>query len=243
VLRGFALIGFGRIQESRQLLDSVAAVSPGAAVGLLGYPIILGLMPPSSGGSRLKELLTKDLGEQGSQRRVAYADAMRLMIGGRPAEARKTIAAAIAGPDMTPDSSRNRGLLEAADGWARMSQGDSAGGLPRLREGLARANGPRSAEVTSFLRFQLALALAADARTREDGIIRLRYGFDNAGHFLVPLTYLALGRTYEAAGKTDSAALAYGRFVRLWDKADPELQGRVTEAREALRRLTAEPRP
>jgi hypothetical protein len=54
------------------------------------------------------------------------------------------------------------------------------------------------------------------------------------------MAYLALGRTYEAAGKPDSAALAYGRFVRLWDKADPELQSRVTEAREALSRLTAE---
>lgn len=30
--------------------------------------------------------------------------------------------------------------------------------------------------------------------------------------------------------------------LRLWDKADPELQARVAEAREALRRLTAEPR-
>jgi hypothetical protein len=49
-----------------------------------------------------------------------------------------------------------------------------------------------------------------------------------------------LGRAYEAAGKTDSAAFAYGRFIRLWDKADPALQSRVAEAREALTRLTAE---
>ncbi|HUF35294.1 MAG TPA: hypothetical protein VMN37_05045 [Gemmatimonadales bacterium] len=43
--------------------------------------------------------------------------------------------------------------------------------------------------------------------------------------------------------KPDSAIAAHGRFVRLWDKADPEPQGRVAEAPEALRRLTAEPRP
>jgi hypothetical protein len=53
----------------------------------------------------------------------------------------------------------------------------------------------------------------------------------------VPLSYPALGRTYEAAGKPDSAALAYRRFVLLWDKADPELRTRVSEAREALARL------
>jgi hypothetical protein len=52
----------------------------------------------------------------------------------------------------------------------------------------------------------------------------------------------ALGRAWEAAGERDSAAHAYGRFVRLWDKADPPLQGRVQEAREALARLNAEPR-
>jgi tetratricopeptide (TPR) repeat protein len=240
--RGLALVGFGRLRESRALVDSVASTAPGAAVGLLGYPILLGLAPPSSGGPRLRELLQKDLDGLGSPRRNAYAEAVGLMIGGRPAEARRVIAEGIARPDATPDSSRSRGLLEAADGWARMVEGDTAGGIERMRSGLDRANGPRTAEVTAFLRFQLALGLAAGADTRPDGINRLRYGFDSAALFLVPLSYLALGRTYEAAGKPDSAALAYGRFVRLWDKADPELQGRVTEAREALRRLTAEPR-
>jgi hypothetical protein len=30
--------------------------------------------------------------------------------------------------------------------------------------------------------------------------------------------------------------------MHLWDKADPPLQGRVQEAREALARLSSEPR-
>jgi hypothetical protein len=34
--------------------------------------------------------------------------------------------------------------------------------------------------------------------------------------------------------------MSYSRFLRLWDKADPELQGRVREAREALQELTQE---
>ena len=101
--------------------------------------------------------------------------------------------------------------------------------------------GPQG-DASTFLRFQLALALSADPRTRAEGITHLRYGFNGSAFSLLPLTYLALGRTYEAADKPDSAALAYGRFLRLWDKADPELQGRVSEAREALARLTAEPR-
>jgi hypothetical protein len=94
-------------------------------------------------------------------------------------------------------------------------------------------------EETSFFRFQLGLALAARSETREEGIRWLSYGFDLQPLYL-PLTRLALGRTYEAAGQRDSAAVAYSRFLRLWDKADPELQGRVKEARAALQEISAE---
>jgi hypothetical protein len=34
--------------------------------------------------------------------------------------------------------------------------------------------------------------------------------------------------------------MAYRPFLRLWDKADPKLQGRVTEAKEALQELSRE---
>ncbi len=145
-------------------------------------------------------------------------------------------------PDPTPDSTRNRGLLKATGGWARLVEGDTTGGIADLRAGIVEASGPNNAENTALVRFQLAIALAARPQTRNEGISWLRYSFDNPAFLLGPLVYLALGHTYEAAGKEDSAAIAYGRFVRLWDKADPELQGRVTEAREALQRLTAEPR-
>jgi len=164
------------------------------------------------------------------------------MVRGRTEDAIRKASEGMGLPDASPDSTRNRGMLEATVGWARLVQGDTAGGIDELRSGLAKTGGPKTAETTAVLRFQLALALAADPDTRQEGISRLRYSFDNTALYLVPLAYLALGRTYEDAGKTDSAAIAYGRFVRLWDKADPELQGRVTEAREALERLTAEPR-
>jgi hypothetical protein len=167
---------------------------------------------------------------------------MRAIVQGQPDSALRIATEGMELPAETPDSARDRGLLEATGGWARLAKGDTAAGIAALRSGLAKAGGPNTAETTAFLRFQLALALAADSDTREEGIDRLRYSFDNSALYLVPLSSLALGRTYEAAGKRDSAAIAYGRFLRLWDKADPEVQGRVGEAREALQRLTAEPR-
>jgi hypothetical protein len=240
--RGFALVGMGRLSEVRGLIDTVAAISPGAAAGLLGWPIVLGMSPQSAAGPRLDSLMALDQATSGNQRTAAYARAIKAMARQQPDEAGRIAVQGMKLPDETADSARNRGLLEATAGWARLAQGDTAAGIRDLRSGLGKAGGPNTAETTAFLRFQLALALAADPDTREEGISRLRYSFDNTALYLFPLAFLALGRTYEAAGEADSAAFAYGRFVRLWDKADPALQGRVAEAREALQRLTAEPR-
>jgi serine/threonine-protein kinase len=239
--RGFLLMSFGRLREARGLVDTVAAISPGAAAGLLGWPVALGLVPPSSGETRVDSLVARDKLEAESPQMAAYVDVIRAVVRGRTEEAVKRATEAIREPSTTEDSTRSRGMLRAAIGWARLVQGDTAVGISDLRTGLSVTGGPQGA-ASAFLRFQLALALSSDSRTRAEGISHLRYSFNGTGVHLLPLAYLALGRTYEAADKPDSAALAYGRFIRLWDKADPELQGRVTEARDALTRLTAEPR-
>ena len=152
-------------------------------------------------------------------------------------EARRQVARALTNRDTTFTAHPVRGLIVAADGWGAILQGDSVGGIRRMREGLDLAAAPNEESV--FLRLQLALALAARAETRAEGIRWLRYGFDPEPLYL-PLTYLALGHTYEAAGQRDSAARAYSRFLRLWDKTDPELQGRVKEAREAMQEVAGE---
>lgn len=133
----------------------------------------------------------------------------------------------------------DHGLMVAADGWGALMQGDSALGLARLRSGLDLVAAPGTAEESAFLRLQLALALAARNDTRPEGIRYLRYGFDYQPLYL-PLIQLALGRTYDAGGQRDSVAMSFSRFLRFWDKADPELQGRVREAREALQEVSGE---
>jgi len=129
--------------------------------------------------------------------------------------------------------------MVAADGMGLILQGDSVAGIRRMREGLDIAAAPGMGDESAYLRLQLALALAARPDTRSEGIRWLQYGFDFLPLYL-PLTRLALGQAYEAAGQRDSAAIAYGRFLRLWDKADPELKGMVREARAALEELSRE---
>jgi tetratricopeptide (TPR) repeat protein len=233
---GYVLAGLGRVREARIVADSLAAIAPDRAAGLLGWSTALGLIPRSS---RIP-LLDSVAGALPAEAEGTYVRAVGAIVQGQPAEARRQLDRALANRDSAALRPQMRGLFLATSGWASLAEGDSAAGLARLREGLDLAAAPGAEEETSFLRFQLALALAGRETTRREGIRRLRDGLDLQGLF-IPLSFLALGRAWEAAGDVDSAAFAYGRFVRLWDKADPELQGRVAEAREALRRLTAEP--
>jgi hypothetical protein len=108
-----------------------------------------------------------------------------------------------------------------------------------MREGLEVAAAPGMAHESSFVRFQLALTMAARPNTRAEGMRWLRYGFETEPLYK-PLTELALAHAHETAGQRDSAAAAYRRFLELWDRADPELQGRVREAASGLQAVTTE---
>ena len=51
-------------------------------------------------------------------------------------------------------------------------------------------------------------------------------------------TLFRLGERYEARGNRAKAVEYYGRLTELWEKADPELQPQVRDARERIARLS-----
>jgi len=57
-----------------------------------------------------------------------------------------------------------------------------------------------------------------------------------------PYAHFELGRIYEALGRREEARERYELFVTAWRDAEPELQPRVAEARQALARLGFAPR-
>jgi hypothetical protein len=237
--RGYAartqmLAGLGRWKEMLTLADSLRPLDPEKETQVLGYALALGLAPPSR--HLLLDSLVAGL-PPGPE--AEYARAVVQLLRGDVRAGRQRIARVLAQPDSSTIPNDIRGYLVAADGWGALLQGDTASGLQRLRSGLDQAAAPGQGEDSGFLRFQLALALAARPETREEGITSLRYGFLLHPMF-IPLATLALGPTYEAAGKPDSAALAYRKFIRYWNRADPELQSRVIDARRALQELTQE---
>jgi serine/threonine-protein kinase len=232
--RAHVLAGLGRWREARAIADSLGAYDPEEAVGVQAWSIALGLAPASLVGFIDSAVSALPPGPE-----AEHGRAMVELFRGRVAEGRRRIARTLGTRDSRPIPDEIRGLLIAADGWGSLMQGDSTRGLERFRSGIELAAAPDRADDTAFLRFQLAVALAARPQTRSEAIRWMKYAFHFQPLYL-PLIQLALGRTYEAAGQRDSAAVAYGRFIRLWDKADPELQGRVEEARQSLRELTKE---
>ena len=194
--------------------------------------MVLGLAPRSAGPVLDSVVRAMPPGAE-----AEYAQGMVQVLRGQVAEGRRVLARALNSRDTAGVSPSIRGLIIAGDGWAQLLQGDTTGGIRRMQQGLGLAASPN--EDSAFPRLELALALAARPETRAEGIRQLQYGFDNLPMYK-PLTLLALGHTYEAAGQRDSAVALYSRFLKLWDKADPELRGRVTEAREGLQELTSE---
>ena len=228
--------GLGQMGRARAISDTLRKEDGQGAPELLGWPMALGLVPPDYDRGWLDTAVAAI--PPGPRRE--YVDAMLALIRGRTDEARRGIDALVARRDPgVPDDLR--GQILAAQGRLMLLAGDSAAAIPRLQEGLDLAARPGLAGGLGVFRFELATAMAERSETRAEGIQRLANGFLLEPFFL-PLSYLVLGRAYEAAGQRDSAAVAYGRFIRLWDHADPPLQGRVEEAREALKRLTSEPR-
>ncbi|MEZ0335564.1 MAG: protein kinase [Gemmatimonadales bacterium] len=225
------LAGLGRLSEARLLADSLAAIAPQESGRALKWPVVLGATPGPAVSARIDSALR--VLPPGPE--ADYARTIVALSRGQVAEVRRR-----AKDDST--TGLYPGLLAAANGWGDILAGDSTTGLQRMGAGLEKAASPGTHGATAFLRFQYAIALSARADSRAEGSRRLRYGF-GMEPLLRPLSYLELGRAYEAAGDRDSAAGAYTRFLRLWDKADPGLQAKVTEAREGLRRLAAEPIP
>jgi predicted Zn-dependent protease len=230
-IHSMAASGLGRIAEGRRLADSLLLRDFRKGGITTTFPVLVGITPRASvehHESRLRAM---------TDRPVANMVLAQLALArGDPATAKAILARALAS-DSVKASPVARSLLEATKGWADLVEGDTAEGIRRIEAGLRQPGALLADAPTDPLLLQWALALAARPETRAEGIRRLRFGFDDAPD-LLPLTFLALGQAYDAEGNRAEAAHFYSSFLRLWDRADPELQSWVQRAREAL---SAEP--
>ena len=233
---GITLAGLGRFTQAQTVFDSLFKVNPDQAYGLLLLPEMLGFAPAGYQSAAL----TKLLGAPRKNPYMVYVTALLALNRGDRVEGAR-LADSMLAHETPTESPQFRALIRATRGWTTMMAGDTAAGLRTMRTALEDVGSGWNPFLTAPLRLQLAAALAQRPATRQEGRLLLQYGFvTDVG--VQPMAQYALGRAAELAGDRAGAAEAYDNFLKLWDKADPSLQPRVTEVREALKRVTGEPK-
>jgi serine/threonine-protein kinase len=231
--RNLVYIGLGRFKEAEALNDSLDLVSPEQAGGMRLVPYVLGFAPPEYE----TEFHDAFLNARITNPFQAVFLALMLLNTEEGARAGRLIDSLAR--DTTKMPGFLRGAVIGARGIRRLQTGDTAGAIADLRYGSERVG--NSMIFNGGPRLHLGAVLASRPATRDEGLRLLRHGFD-ADLGLQPIAAFSLGRAAEAAGQRDLAIEGYSTFLRWWNRADSSAQGRVTEARDALARLTGEPR-
>lgn len=242
-LQGGAMIlaSLGRLDEAGALYDTLWAIAPASPAPYLSLvPVFAGYADTSFAARALAGLRDPPpmMGLEGLFR---YFQMVYALSQGRSNEARR-LSAQVLQLDTATNEGLLRSLVEAGLGWADIIDGDTVGGVERLREGL-KQTGYGSNDVlglNSPLRYALAVTLTSNPGTLPEGIRRLRYSFRQYDLTYYAIRYLQLGQALEASGDRAGALQAYTWFIELWKDADPALQPRVETARRAVERLTRE---
>jgi tetratricopeptide (TPR) repeat protein/TolB-like protein len=231
--RGITLAGMGRFREAHAIYDTLNKVNPDQAWAILLWPRMGGFAPPDYQPPELVGMSKAPI----TNPFQAYLHAVIQLNGGDRARGTQLIDSLLANrtPNFPP---KFWSTVQAAKGWSMVIGGDTVGGVKMMRTSLEEA-ASWNQWLTAPLRLNLATILATRPETRDEGRRLLQYGFvTDVG--VVPIAQYALGRAEESTGHRAEAIEAYGRFLRLWDKADSSAQPRVEEVKQALKRLTAE---
>ena len=132
-----------------------------------------------------------------------------------------------------------RGYLMAADGWGALFQGDTASGLRRLRAGLDQAAAPgrrkTAASFDSSWHWHWRRGLKRGRRVSP----ACATGSTSSHCSFRWQPWHSAARTKPRGSRTPRR-LRIENSSGIWNRAEPELQSRVTDARRALEELTQE---
>jgi tetratricopeptide (TPR) repeat protein len=131
-------------------------------------------------------------------------------------------------------------IRESAQGYLALARGDTATALERLAT-VPVWPGRYDTYYEQLTRAQILARGGEDAAAaRLLDHMSFAWNFDPAADAI--LAQLERGRVHERLGNRETAIEAYARVVDAWSEADAVLQPLVSEAREALSRLTEETR-
>jgi tRNA A-37 threonylcarbamoyl transferase component Bud32/TolB-like protein len=237
--RGIGYIGLGQLDSAEAIARTLMTQNQQMGMFLQLAPAMAGLLD-SAGQVQWKERM-RTVAERERSPFPRYLATLLALQANDVALARRLMAPILSADTatMSPEVRMVRPGFLAEEGWADILSGDTVGGLRKMREGLRGLQGQLGPPMKDPVRFQFAVTLAQRPATREEGLKFLEWGFTESFGYGA-ITQLALGRLREAGGDREQALDAYSQFIRLWANADADMQGRVNEARDAVRRLSEE---
>jgi len=235
------------VQAERNWLDARTEVDPLRQAAWLAWNELLIRDDAEVAAEILDRALESgvqvDTAEGASERAFQYA------LAGRPSEARAWLAA-----DRRADNeyaTLPAPLRAAQDSWFEAALAIGGGEYADAAALLQQAE----REMDSFYdglgvrTVSWDLARAFDrAGMADSAIARYEAALVNSSEIIdlprqpreIPTTYLRLAELYDARGDLEQAAGYYGRFVDLWNEADPEFQPKVERARARLEEIVRE---
>ena len=238
----------GRLERAeRNWLDARSSDDPIRHADWRAWNELLVRQDPGEAAAILDRALAAgvevDTAEGATQRAFLYA------LAGRPADARKWLEA-----DRRADneySTLPAPLRASADSWfeAALALGDR-----RYDEAVSSLQ-QAEREMDSFYdglgvrEVSWDLARAFDrAGMADSAIVRYELALEHTDEVVdldrqprqAPITYLRLAELYDERGDLEQAAGYYGRFIDLWEEADPEFQPKVAAARARLEEIVRE---
>jgi tetratricopeptide (TPR) repeat protein len=231
----------GMIAQALGQTDSALAILANADLGaqyqeMRSYvrliPLLSGYADPA-----LLRLADSAIGRNHLNQYVAVWQGLMALDLGDPARAYSFVGRVLARPDTLQRFVH--GALYGVQGLALVAQGDTARGIAVLDSARVLMGGTNAVNFVTPIEMRYAMLLSSMPTTRRRGINHLTYGFSETGQ-VYPIVQYYLGRAWEAEGRLDSAAVAYSRFLRLWNNADSLYQPMLAQARDAVERASTE---
>ena len=243
----------GKLREREALLATLVpgGAPPPSALGEATVQLLVRGPVPAVTAKLDSAIVAARFNEMAMVDRPYLRAATALARAGKPAQANAMIARFRVEVTDTSYRREREADLHTALGEIALAAGKPLEAVTEFRRGDIGYDGAPANECAPCLPFNLARAF--DAAGQADSAIANfeRYiatpfwlkGTVEFDPIRLPAIHERLGQLYETPGNTEKAAEHYRAFIELWKNADPELQPRVTAAKERLKKLTPTERP
>jgi len=240
-IRAGDLVQHGRIRQAQAILD--AKSQPDEGIYPLAMRVMLGVThyADSDAVQRVGRAL-----QDSPHRQVPFWTGVLAVAGAQTGRIRQAAlqlrerARVLESAGDSLGASGNRTAAVALELYAELRRAPRETTVRQIMELLPGLGWSDNVLPSRLLRYEVGRALLGLGRAAEAQRVFEGFNYEDlSGEYAAPVEYY-LGRVAEEQGSSE-ARVHYQRFVRWWERADPELQPWRQDARDRLARMTMEP--